>query len=39
MTSWEFRPIVEANASIAWKLLEALAKKFGDQERAALGPQ
>jgi CRP/FNR family cyclic AMP-dependent transcriptional regulator len=33
LTSWEFRPIVESNASIAWKLLEALAKKFGDQER------
>jgi len=39
LTSWEFRPIVESNASIAWKLLEALAKKFGDAERAALGPQ
>jgi CRP/FNR family transcriptional regulator, cyclic AMP receptor protein len=39
LTSWEFRPIVESNASIAWKLLEALAKKFGDQERAAVGPQ
>jgi CRP/FNR family cyclic AMP-dependent transcriptional regulator len=39
MTSWEFRPIVETNASIAWKLLEALAKKFGDAERAAVGPQ
>jgi CRP/FNR family cyclic AMP-dependent transcriptional regulator len=39
LTSWEFRPIVESNASIAWKLLEALAKKFGDSERAAMGPQ
>jgi len=39
LTSWEFRPIVESNASIAWKLLEALAKKFGDAERAAHGPQ
>ncbi len=26
MTSWTFRPIVEENASIAWKLLQALAK-------------
>ena len=27
LTSWEFRPLVETNASIAWKLLEALAKR------------
>ena len=26
MTSWAFRPIVEENASIAWKLLQAMAK-------------
>jgi CRP/FNR family cyclic AMP-dependent transcriptional regulator len=26
LTSWAFRPIVEENASIAWKLLQALAK-------------
>jgi CRP/FNR family cyclic AMP-dependent transcriptional regulator len=39
LTSWEFRPIVETNASIAWKLLEALAKKFRDAERGAVGPQ
>ncbi|HEV8251226.1 MAG TPA: cyclic nucleotide-binding domain-containing protein [Gaiellaceae bacterium] len=40
LTSWEFRPIVETNASIAWKLLEALAKKFHETEvRAAHGPQ
>jgi CRP-like cAMP-binding protein len=39
LTSWEFRPIVESNASIAWKLLEALAKKFAEHERAAFGPQ
>jgi CRP-like cAMP-binding protein len=39
LTSWEFRPIVETNASIAWKLLEALAKKFHDAERGAVGPQ
>ena len=26
MTSWSFRPIVESNASIAWKLLQAMAK-------------
>jgi CRP/FNR family cyclic AMP-dependent transcriptional regulator len=27
LTSWEFRPLVEANASIAWKLLETMAKR------------
>jgi CRP/FNR family transcriptional regulator, cyclic AMP receptor protein len=28
LTSWEFRPLVESNASIAWKLLEALATRL-----------
>jgi CRP-like cAMP-binding protein len=28
LTSWEFRPLVESNASIAWKLLEAMAKRL-----------
>jgi len=28
LTSWEFRPLVEGNASIAWKLLQALAKQL-----------
>ena len=28
LTSWEFRPLVEGNASIAWKLLEAMAQKL-----------
>ncbi len=28
LTSWEFRPLVEANASIAWKLLETMAKRL-----------
>lgn len=38
LTSWEFRPLVETNATIAWKLLEALAKKLRDAEqRAAAG--
>lgn len=26
MSSWSFRPIVESNAAIAWKLLQAFAK-------------
>lgn len=34
LTSWEFRPIVETNAAIAWQLLEALAKRV-----AAPSPQ
>ncbi len=26
LTSWEFRPIVQGNATVAWNLLESLAK-------------
>lgn len=33
LASWEFRPLVETNAQIAWKLLEALAKKLRDAEQ------
>jgi len=33
MTSWEFRPLVEGNGAIAWKLLEAIAKKLRDTEQ------
>ena len=28
LTPWELRPLVQTNASIAWKLLQALAKQF-----------
>ena len=28
LTSWEFRPLVEGNAGIAWKLLETMAKRL-----------
>jgi CRP/FNR family cyclic AMP-dependent transcriptional regulator len=28
LTSWEFRPLVESNASIAWQLLETMAKRL-----------
>jgi CRP/FNR family cyclic AMP-dependent transcriptional regulator len=28
LTSWEFRPIVEENASIAWELLKGMAKRL-----------
>jgi CRP/FNR family cyclic AMP-dependent transcriptional regulator len=34
LTSWEFRPLVESNASMAWKLLETMAKRVrAAQER------
>ena len=33
MTSWEFRPLVEENASIAWELLQKMATRL----RAASG--
>ena len=28
MTAWDFRPLVEANSSIAWKLLTAMAERI-----------
>ena len=28
LTFWEFRPLVERNGTIAWKLLQALAKRL-----------
>jgi CRP-like cAMP-binding protein len=28
LTSWEFRPLVEENASIAWELLKGMAKRL-----------
>ncbi|HSL64780.1 MAG TPA: cyclic nucleotide-binding domain-containing protein [Gaiellaceae bacterium] len=33
MTSWDFRPLVEEHAEIAWKLLQAVARKIRDAER------
>jgi len=33
MTLWEFRPVVEADARIAWKLLQALARKLRAAEQ------
>ena len=35
MTFWEFRPIVEANAQVAWKLMQALARKLRAAEQSA----
>ena len=31
LTSWEFRPLVESNAAIAWSLLQTLASRLRDQ--------
>jgi CRP/FNR family transcriptional regulator, cyclic AMP receptor protein len=28
MTSWDFKPLVETHGSIAWKLLQAMAKNY-----------
>jgi CRP/FNR family transcriptional regulator, cyclic AMP receptor protein len=28
LTAWEFRPLVETNGSIAWKLLQAMSKTY-----------
>ncbi len=36
MTSWDFRPLVEGNASIAWKLLQTLARRLRESEQRAL---
>ena len=32
MTFWDFRPLVESNASIAWKLLQVMAKRLQEAE-------
>jgi phosphoenolpyruvate synthase/pyruvate phosphate dikinase len=32
LTFWEFRPLVERNGPIAWKLLQALAKRLRETE-------
>jgi CRP-like cAMP-binding protein len=31
LTSWEFRPIVQSNATVAWSLLESLAKMLSER--------
>jgi CRP/FNR family transcriptional regulator, cyclic AMP receptor protein len=33
ITSWEFRPLVEGNAGIAWKMLQVLAKLLRESEQ------
>ncbi|MGB2953462.1 MAG: cyclic nucleotide-binding domain-containing protein [Gaiellaceae bacterium] len=34
LTSWEFRPLVESDSRLAWKLLQALAKRLRQVEQA-----
>jgi CRP/FNR family transcriptional regulator, cyclic AMP receptor protein len=33
MTFWDFRPLVETNASIAWKLLQSMAQRLKEAEQ------
>ena len=33
MTFWDFRPFVEGNGSVAWKMLQALSKRLRDLEQ------
>jgi CRP-like cAMP-binding protein len=33
MTFWDFRPLVETNASIAWKLLQQMAQRLKQAEQ------
>jgi CRP-like cAMP-binding protein len=35
ITSWEFRPLIEQNASLAWKLLQQMARRLRDAEQRA----
>ena len=32
MTSWDFRPLVENNASIAWKMLQIMAQRLREAQ-------
>ncbi len=32
MTMWDFRPLVESNATIAWNMLQSLAQKLRESE-------
>jgi CRP-like cAMP-binding protein len=33
ITSWEFRPLVEQNADLAWKMLQTMAKRLRAAEQ------
>lgn len=38
LTYWEFRPLVERNGAIAWKLLQALARRLRAAEQGHTAP-
>jgi CRP/FNR family cyclic AMP-dependent transcriptional regulator len=33
ITSWEFKPLVEGNAGLAWKMLKTMAQRLRDAEQ------
>jgi CRP-like cAMP-binding protein len=33
LTLWDFRPLVQQNAAIGWKLLQAMAKRLRDAQQ------
>jgi len=35
MTMWDFRPLVENNAALSWKMLQAMAKQLHAAESRA----
>jgi CRP/FNR family transcriptional regulator, cyclic AMP receptor protein len=37
MTMWDFRPLVEGNAQMSWKMLQAMAKQLHAAESRAAG--
>ena len=37
LTFWDFRPLVESDARIAWPLLQAMAKRLREAESAPTG--
>jgi CRP-like cAMP-binding protein len=37
ITSWEFRPLVEQNAGLAWKMLQTLAARLRDAQADRTG--
>ena len=38
ITSWEFRPLVEDNAKLAWTMLQTIAKRLRDAEKRSTEP-
>ena len=38
ITSWEFRPLVEDNAKLAWTMLQTIARRLRDAEKRSTEP-